>query len=102
MAKGKTASKHQQALYQQYKIDNRSQKNRTERLKRHVNNNPNDEQAEAVLKKGVVEYRRKKPMAKKWTPSMRRMASLAKQAGMKGDVVLKWEEDKKRRLKNAS
>lgn len=96
MAKGKASSKHQNALYQQYKIDNRSQKNRTERLKRHVNKHPNDDQAAKVLSKGVVEYRRKKPMTKKWSSPMRHMAQIVKQAGLKGDIVLKWKEKEKK------
>lgn len=58
MAKNKASSKTQQENYKRYKAEGRHEKNKIRRLARHCQHNPNDEQAQAVLDKGVFAYNR--------------------------------------------
>lgn len=63
MAK-KTTSATQKARYKQYGIQNKYSKNREVKLKRHIENNPNDNLAISCMQRNIngFNYRRKKPL----------------------------------------
>jgi len=101
--------------YSAYKAKYQTQ--RKQRLERHLNKFPNDEQAQAALsraKKGDLEYRRKAPKSKQkmWTPERKQTAHLFRIAGMNGHKALittqeeldVWEREEKKaeRQNNAS
>lgn len=64
MAKKKATSANKKAHYTQYKVENRQEKNRILKLKRHLKSAPNDTLALTALEKinkGGNKYRRRKP-----------------------------------------
>lgn len=76
-----------------YKTENREIKNRTERLKRHVEKHPEDEKAQESLEKGL-RRRRKPPLSKTktWTPEKKHHAHLLRLAGHNGNEALSTKE----------
>lgn len=74
----KTTSKSKTNYYAVYKSSKTWEKNRTKRLERTIKNQPNNEQAKAALKGGLV-YRRKNPVTKPWSASWVRVAKLFKE-----------------------
>ena len=95
MAKKKTTNS-KKARYQLYQIDNRSLKNRTNRMHRHLKNHPNDKQAHAALNKGLVSYRRKTPRTYMWSKQDIEAVQLFIAAGCSGKEYL----ELKNKLKN--
>lgn len=73
-SKGKSKEGH----YATYKTSKRWETNRIARLERTVRNQPNNEQAKAALKAGLV-YRRKTPKTRPWSASWIRVAKLFKE-----------------------
>jgi len=92
MAKGKSSSKARKERLTVYKIENRSQKNRTRKLKAHVKRHPEDAKAISALKKGVVVYRRRKPRAKKWSPGAKLYAHQLRLLGYNGNLAIAKEK----------
>lgn len=59
-----------------YKTEKRWEKNRKRKLLKLISANPNNKQLEAALSN--IEYRRKKPITRKLTPTLRRELELKK------------------------
>ena len=89
MANKKGSSKGRKAQLGAYKLEGRSLKNRTLRLKAYSKRNPFDQQAQSALDKGLVEYRRKRPMNPVWTPPKIRYAQMIAFVGGNGHDALK-------------
>jgi len=68
MAKGKSSSKSNQDHYKSYNYD----LNRKARLTRLAKEQPNNQQIKDA--QGNIHYRRKKPVAPKWTPKSKELA----------------------------
>ena len=89
MAKHKNgSSKARKDRLTAYKAENRSQKNRTRKLKAHTKRHPEDNQAASALKRGVVVYRRQKPLSKKWSPVMINYAHTLRVLGYNGNLAI--------------
>ena len=68
MAKGKKSSKSNQEHYKSYRYE----ENQVKRLEKLAKEQPNNEQIKVALKN--IHYRRRKPVAPKWTPKSRELA----------------------------
>lgn len=73
--------------YQTAKNENRSVKNRTRKLKKHLEKQPNDKQAQSALDSGL-RYRRKTPNKKVWTPQQKWYAEMLSSVGLNGNIAL--------------
>lgn len=80
MAKKKTGT-----TQKAYEMENRSVKNRTRKLQKHLKNFPNDKQSADALKRGL-KYGRKKPLNSIWKSSTKEYAHVLrkffKESGM--------------------
>ena len=70
MAKGKKSSKSNQEHYKNYRYE----ENRVKRLEKLAKEQPNNEQIKSALKN--IHYRRKKPVARKWSPKSKELAEM--------------------------
>ena len=100
MAKKK--SKKGSASYKAYQTGNRSQVNRTKKLERHCKKFPDDKQAAAALKKGVVQYRRQTPSNKIWSTGTKMYAEQLRRTGSKGHLAIMSKDEFEKRYKKKS
>ena len=88
----KSQSKKQKLNYSTYQVGCKAQLNRTNRLKRHCKNFPEDRQAKKALKNGLALYRRYASKNGVWTATNRYYAQLFVKAGLNGNDALPQKE----------